>query len=145
VALCLCKTAAFILGISERIMVCHIIVPLTNRHYYESRFNVQDKVSPVPKHHIMEMYRDMKANLISHVLDLRSAFNHSTIHIILWFRFLKPDEVDFFNLPNLSSHTMALGPTQRLTEMSTRNLPWGGKGRPAYGADKLTAICEPIV
>jgi hypothetical protein len=28
--------------------------------------------------------------------------------------------------------------------MSTSNLP-GGKGRPARGADNLTAICEPIV
>jgi hypothetical protein len=28
--------------------------------------------------------------------------------------------------------------------MSTRNLP-EGKGRPARGADNLTAICEPIV
>jgi hypothetical protein len=39
---------------------------------------------------------------------------------------------------------MALGSTQPLMEMSTRNLP-GGKGRPARGADNLTAICEPIV
>jgi hypothetical protein len=39
---------------------------------------------------------------------------------------------------------MALGPTQPLTEMSTRNLP-GGKGRQARKADNLTAICEPIV
>jgi hypothetical protein len=39
---------------------------------------------------------------------------------------------------------MALGSTQPLTEMSTRNLP-GGKGRPAPEADNLTAICEPIV
>jgi hypothetical protein len=39
-----------------------------------------------------------------------------------------PDEVDSFNLPNHSSRTMALGSTQPLTEMSTRNLP-GGKGR----------------
>jgi hypothetical protein len=31
----------------------------------------------------------------------------------------------FFNLPNPSSHTMALGSTQPLTEMSTRNLPGG--------------------
>jgi hypothetical protein len=30
------------------------------------------------------------------------------------------------------------GSTQPLTEMSTRNLP-GGKGRPARGADNLTA------
>jgi hypothetical protein len=38
---------------------------------------------------------------------------------------------------------MALGSTQPLTEMGTRNLP-GGKGRLARKAD-LTAICEPIV
>jgi hypothetical protein len=43
---------------------------------------------------------------------------------------------------------MALGSTQPLTEMSTRNLPGGGgggKGRLARGADNLAAICEPIV
>jgi hypothetical protein len=36
---------------------------------------------------------------------------------------------------------MALGSTQPLTEMSTRNIP-GGKGRPA---PNLTAIYDPIV
>jgi hypothetical protein len=36
-----------------------------------------------------------------------------------------PNEVDFFNLPNPSSRTMALGLTQPLREMSTRNLPGG--------------------
>jgi hypothetical protein len=56
-----------------------------------------------------------------------------------------PDEVDFFfNLPNPSSRNMALGSTQPLTELSTRNIP-GGKGRPARKADNLTAMCEPIV
>jgi hypothetical protein len=57
-----------------------------------------------------------------------------------------PDEVTvfFFKWPNPSSRTMALGSTQPLTEMSTRNLP-GGKGRPARKVDNLTAICEPIV
>jgi hypothetical protein len=39
---------------------------------------------------------------------------------------------------------MALGPTQPLTEMNTRNPP-GGKGLPAREADNFTAICEPIV
>jgi hypothetical protein len=39
---------------------------------------------------------------------------------------------------------MALGSTQLLTEMSTRNLPWG-KGRPARESDNLIAICEPTV
>jgi hypothetical protein len=36
---------------------------------------------------------------------------------------------------------MALGSTQPVTEMSIRNLP-EGNGQPA---DKVTAICEPIV
>jgi hypothetical protein len=52
-----------------------------------------------------------------------------------------PDKVDFFNPSN---RTVALGSTQPLTDMSTRNLP-GGKGRQARRADNLTAICEPIV
>jgi hypothetical protein len=39
--------------------------------------------------------------------------------------------------------TMALGSTQPLTEMSTRNI-LGGKGRPAPKADNLAAIYEPI-
>jgi hypothetical protein len=56
-----------------------------------------------------------------------------------------PDEViEFFNLPNPSSRTMALVSTQPVTEMSTRNLP-EGTGRPARKTDNLTIICEPIV
>jgi hypothetical protein len=39
---------------------------------------------------------------------------------------------------------MALGSTQPLTDMSTKNLP-GGKGRVARKADNFTAVCEPIV
>jgi hypothetical protein len=42
-----------------------------------------------------------------------------------------PDEVTgFFDLPNTSSHTMTLGSTQTLTQMSTMNIH-GGKGEPA--------------
>jgi hypothetical protein len=40
-----------------------------------------------------------------------------------------PDEVNFFNLPNPSSRIIALGSTQPLTEMSTRNLPGVKSGR----------------
>jgi hypothetical protein len=39
---------------------------------------------------------------------------------------------------------MALGSTQPLTEMSTRNLP-GIKGRPERKSDNLTSIFESIV
>jgi hypothetical protein len=56
-----------------------------------------------------------------------------------------PDEViEFFDLRNPFSRTVALGSTQPLTEMSTRNLP-EGKGRPARKANNLTAICESII
>jgi hypothetical protein len=48
-----------------------------------------------------------------------------------------PDEVDFCNLPNPSSRTMALGSTQPLTEMSTRKLH-GGKGSRRVGLRTLT-------
>jgi hypothetical protein len=55
-----------------------------------------------------------------------------------------PDKVfRFFSLPNPSSRTMALGSTQPLTEMSTKNLP-GDKEWPACKADDLTVICEPV-
>jgi hypothetical protein len=56
-----------------------------------------------------------------------------------------PDEVDIFSLPIHFRRTVALGSTQPLTEMSTRNLPGGGKERLARKADNLTAVCEPIV
>jgi hypothetical protein len=55
-----------------------------------------------------------------------------------------PDEMDFFNLPNPSSHTMVLGSTQPLTEMSIRNFPRGKKW-PAHRADNLAAIYELTV
>jgi hypothetical protein len=47
----------------------------------------------------------------------------------LWVR-VPLRSLDFFNWPNPSSRTMALGSTQPLTEMSTRNLPGGVKGGP---------------
>jgi hypothetical protein len=40
---------------------------------------------------------------------------------------------------------MALGLTQPLTEMSTRNLPAGKEVWQAREADNLTTICELIV
>jgi hypothetical protein len=56
-----------------------------------------------------------------------------------------PDEaIGFFSWLNPSSCTVALGLTQPLTEMSTRNLP-GGKGRLLRKANNLTAVYEPTV
>jgi hypothetical protein len=54
------------------------------------------------------------------------------------------DAVDFLNLPNPSNRIMALGSTQPLTEMSTRNFP-GDKKRQARRADNLAAFYEPNV
>jgi hypothetical protein len=54
------------------------------------------------------------------------------------------DGVDFFNLPAPSSRTMALGSTQPLTKMSTRNLS-GGKKQPAHRANNLASLCKPNV
>jgi hypothetical protein len=51
-----------------------------------------------------------------------------------------PDEViGFLTRPNPSSRTTAVGSTELLTEISTRNIS-GGKGRPARKADNLTTI-----
>jgi hypothetical protein len=54
------------------------------------------------------------------------------------------DQVDFFNLPNPSNHTMALGLTQPLAEMSTRNIP-GDKKQLLRRADNLSTIYETNV
>jgi hypothetical protein len=51
--------------------------------------------------------------------------------------------LDFFSLPNASSRTMALGSTQPLREMSTRNLP-RVEGRPAPKAHNLTAFASRL-
>jgi hypothetical protein len=52
--------------------------------------------------------------------------------------------IGFFSRLNPSSRNMALGSTQPLTEMGTRNLS-GGIRRPARKVDNLTAICEPFL
>jgi hypothetical protein len=54
------------------------------------------------------------------------------------------DVTGFFNWPKPSGRTMALGSTQPLTEMSTRNVP-GGKGRRVRKAENINANSEPIV
>jgi hypothetical protein len=53
--------------------------------------------------------------------------------------------MDFFSqLTNPSSRTMAMGSTQPLTEMSTKNLP-EDKERPSRKADNFTAFRELTV
>jgi hypothetical protein len=59
-----------------------------------------------------------------------------------WVRFAMKS-LDFSIDLILPAAIWTLGSTQRLKEMSTRNLP-GLKGWPVRRADNLTAICEPI-
>jgi hypothetical protein len=52
-----------------------------------------------------------------------------------------PDGViGFFHWPNPSGHTVALGLTQPLTEMSTRDISWGGKGGRCVGLTTLPPL-----
>jgi hypothetical protein len=53
-----------------------------------------------------------------------------------------PDGViGIFHWHNPSSRTMALGSTQPLTEMSIRNISWGGKGDCCIGLTTLLPSC----
>jgi hypothetical protein len=57
---------------------------------------------------------------------------------------ISDEVIGYFSWLNPSSRIMALGSTQPLIEMSTRNIP-EGKGLPVRKADNLTAICETVV
>ena len=51
------------------------------------------------------------------------------------------DVIGIFHWHNPSGRTMALGLTQPLTEMSTRNISWGGKGGRYVGLTTLPLLC----
>jgi hypothetical protein len=53
-----------------------------------------------------------------------------------------PDEVDFLNLPNPPSSTMALESTQPLTEISSRKFPGGRAGRPVGLTTLPPSVCR---
>jgi hypothetical protein len=89
----------------------------------------------IPKD-IGEPHRHLRASCLENV-------GASTSHNHMGLRSCYRDSFTFCRLSNPSSRSMALGLTEPLTEMSTRNLP-GAKGRPALRADNLTAICERI-
>jgi len=49
------------------------------------------------------------------------------------------DVTEIFHLLSRSGRTLALGPNQLLTEMSTRDISWGSR-RPVRRADNLTTF-----
>jgi hypothetical protein len=55
-----------------------------------------------------------------------------------------PDEVNFFNWPNLSSRTMALGVDSASNRNEYQEFSWGKK-RPVRRIDNVAAIYVPIV
>jgi hypothetical protein len=50
--------------------------------------------------------------------------------------------IGIFHWHNPSSHTMALGSTQRLTDMSTRSTSWGSKGSQWVGLTTFPPSCN---
>jgi hypothetical protein len=83
---------------------------------------------------------------LTHEFMEQNSFENLTVtHLVKKFSFsLQRWDYGFSNWSNPSSRTMALGSTQPVIEMSTRNIP-GGTGRPARKADNFTAFCEQIV
>jgi hypothetical protein len=68
----------------------------------------------------------------------------TTLQTGTWRVWFSMNSLDFLNLPNPSSLTMALRSIQPLTEIIIRNIPWS-KWRPARKADNLMNICDMIV
>jgi hypothetical protein len=130
---------------------------LTEGRCFES-YHEKCKNQPLqrPEEKAVKTVWDGKVNLCSFgtVLILYLYLNYLGARgsVVVWGTMLQagrspvrvPDKVDFFKLPNHSSRTMALGSTQQLTKMSTRNLS-GSKKLPARRADNLAAICEPNI
>jgi hypothetical protein len=79
--------------------------------------------------------------------DEGTSFSVSDVgHYVIVTKFIDKGALRFFNLPNPSRRTMALGSAQPLNRNGYQESSWGIKGgRVARKADNLTAICEPIV
>ena len=58
--------------------------------------------------------------------------------VCVWFQSV----IEIFHWNNPSGQTMALGSTQPLTEMSTRNISWRVKAASAFGWQPSTLMCQ---
>jgi hypothetical protein len=74
---------------------------------------------------------------------IRGVHHHFLLPVVILIFICQMERSLDFSIDLSFSCTMAMGVTQPLTDMSTRNHP-GGKGQPAHDAD-FTAICEPTV
>ena len=84
---------------------------------------------------------------IKHLVDIVEDLKPQTVRI---FGDTKTCFIVIFHCHYPSSRTVALGSTQSLTEMSTRNISWGGKGGRCLELTNLSPscadcleICEP--
>jgi hypothetical protein len=120
-----------------------------NRHFEGTRRYRSSEWKPQILHNYTHVFMTTgnicsTSNLV-HLQHSNPHFHYYYIILPLCITGSIPDEVDgLFSWPNSSSRTVALGSTQPLTEMSTRNLP-GSKGRPVCKADNLAAIYGPTV
>jgi hypothetical protein len=125
---------------------CPVAKPM---HVYASQFSTQSdqmrssQLSCHEGHHRISLCCENQTviNLITICFSSSGKWNelHNTL-------ILTDEVIGFFslNLHNPPSRTLALGLTQPVTELSTRNFP-GNKVRPVCNASDTAAICEPNV
>jgi hypothetical protein len=97
-----------------------------------SNFSLRLSPSDAPKMHIRHKYFPLTAQMISLIfswLHLKFGVRHYATSRKVAVSISDGVNGFSFNRPNPFSSTMALGSTQPLTEMSTRNLPGGGGGK----------------
>jgi hypothetical protein len=125
---------------------------MTESYLTKSKLNTLADITQFPSHFSVQVIKNWKNTETFHTLNiiyiLTSQYLLSPIHwmahssIVGWGTMLQAGRsrvrfpmrsLDFFNWPNPSSRTMALGLTQPLTEMSTRNLPGGCRAAGVQG------------
>jgi hypothetical protein len=143
------------LRVNYRLIIIHTFIWRNGRSGKLARIFILSESRGTHDHVLLSRYPDSRATLFPYWRrDFMVALGAFIRARCSWLRHYatsqkvtgsSPDEViGCLNSPNHSSCTMALGSTQPLTEMSTRNHP-EGIGRPARKADNLTAICEPFI
>ena len=112
----------------------------------EVRFAFTEQASQIAKKHILKRSRALhrKKKLWHHYSSICTQWRSWMRHCATSRKVAGsiPDGViGIFHWRNRSGRTMALGFTQPLTEMSARNISWGGKGGRCVGLTTLPPSC----